>query len=189
MMNPILIDFPSEFETERLLIRMPKPGDGKAVYESKEASINELLPWMPWAHVEDREEDAEIRIREAYVKFLTREDLRLLVFHKDTGELIANSGLHRIDWDVRKFEIGYWIDSRHSGKGYMTEAVQAIADFAFTELHANRVEIRCDVKNVKSRAVAERIGFELEGILRKDSLDVYGKELRDTCVYAKVRES
>ncbi|MEN2768951.1 GNAT family N-acetyltransferase [Ornithinibacillus xuwenensis] len=186
-MNPILIDFPSEFETQRLFIRMPVPGDGKMVYESKQASQNELLPWMPFAHSEQNEDDTEINIREAHVKFLTREDLRLLVFHKETGVLIANAGLHRIDWEVRRFEIGYWIDSRFSGKGYMTEAAAAIADFAFQELAANRVEIRCDAKNVKSRAVAERIGFELEGILKKDSVDVYGKELRDTCVYAKVR--
>jgi RimJ/RimL family protein N-acetyltransferase len=186
-MNPILIDFPSEFETKRLLIRMPNPGDGKVVYESKQASMNELLPWMPWAHREQSEEGDEVNIREAHVKFLAREDLRLLVFHKETGVLIANSGLHRIDWDARKFEIGYWIDSRYSGKGYITEAVMGITNFAFHELQANRVEIRCDVKNVKSSAVAERAGYTLEGILRKDSYDVYGKELRDTCVYAKVK--
>lgn len=186
-MNPILIDFPSEFETERLHIRMPMPGDGKVVHESKQASKNELLPWMPWAQREESEEDAEINIREAHVNFLNREDLRLLVFHKETGVLIANSGLHRIDWDVRKFEIGYWIDTRYSGKGYMTEAAKGIAEFAFRELKANRVEIRCDVKNAKSRAIAERLGFELEGILRQDSLDAYGKELRDTCIYAKVK--
>jgi RimJ/RimL family protein N-acetyltransferase len=186
-MKPILIDFPSEFETERLIIRMPKPGDGKVVYESKKASKNELLPWMAWAHRDESEEDAEINIREAHVNFITREDLRLLVFHKETGALIANSGLHRIDWDARKFEIGYWIDTRYSGKGYMTEAVKGIEGFAFNELEANRVEIHCDTKNVKSRAIAERLGYELEGILRKDSLDAYGKELRDTCIYAKVK--
>lgn len=186
-MNPILIDFPNEFETERLLIRMPKPGDGKAVYNSKKASLNELKPWMPWAHRDESEEDAEINIREAHVKFLTREDLRLLVFDKETGVLIANSGLHRIDWEIRKFEIGYWIDSRYSGKGYMTEAVEGIANFAFNQLQANRVEIRVCTKNIRSRAIAERLGFQLEGILRKDSYDAYGEELRDTCVYSKVK--
>jgi RimJ/RimL family protein N-acetyltransferase len=186
-MNPILIDFPNQFETERLIIRMPKPGDGKSVYESKKASINELKPWMPWAHRDESEEDAEISIREAHVKFLTREDLRLLVFDKESGVLIANSGLHRIDWKTRKFEIGYWIDTRYSGKGYMTEAVKGIEGFAFNDLQASRVEIRCDTKNVKSRAIAERLGYELEGVLRKDSFDAYGKELRDTCVYAKVK--
>ncbi|SET01637.1 Protein N-acetyltransferase, RimJ/RimL family [Oceanobacillus limi] len=185
-MNPILLEFPHEIETERLFIRMPMPGDGKAIHEAITASINELKPWMPFAQKQQTEEETEANIRESYVKFLKREDLRFIVFRKETGEYIASSGLHRIDWDIPKFEIGYWIDTRHSGKGYVTEAVEGIANFAFRELNAKRVEIQCDAKNVKSRAVPERLGFELEGILKNDELSVDGKELRDTCIYAKV---
>jgi ribosomal-protein-serine acetyltransferase len=187
-MNPILKEFPTEFFTDRLLIRMPQPGDGKAVYQAIQASIAELKPWMPFAQKEQSEQDVELNIREAHVKFLQREDLRLLIFRKDTGEFIASSGLHRINWDVPKFEIGYWIDTRHSGKGYMTEAVQGITRFAFHELKARRVEIRCDSRNKKSRAIPERLGFTLEGILKNDALSADGKQLRDTCVYAKITE-
>jgi RimJ/RimL family protein N-acetyltransferase len=186
-MKPILLDFPTEFTTDRLLIRMPIPGDGKFMYEAINASIEELKPWLPFAQMEQTEEDVEVNIREAHLKFLKREDLRLLVFHKDTGELVASSGLHRIDWDIPKFEIGYWIDSRHSGKGYMTEAVQGITDFAVNELKARRVEIRCDTRNSKSAAIPERLGFTLEGILRNDSLEIGSTtRLRDTSIYAKV---
>lgn len=186
-MKPILLDFPTEFTTDRLLIRMPIPGDGKVMYEAINASIEELKPWLPFAQMEQTEEDVEVNIREAHLKFLKREDLRLLVFHKDTGELVASSGLHRIDWDIPKFEIGYWIDSRHSGKGYMTEAVQGITDFAVNELKARRVEIRCDTRNSKSAAIPERLGFTLEGILRNDSLEIGSTtRLRDTSIYAKV---
>ncbi len=184
-MDPLLIDFPEEFSTERLLIRAARPGDGKAVYEAINASINELKPWMPFAQNEQSEQDVEANIRNAYINFLKREDLRLLVFLKETGELVASSGLHRINWSVPKFEIGYWIDSRFSGKGLMTEAVTGITDFAFRELKAKRVEIRCDVKNQKSRAIPERLGFTLEGILKKDDWSADKSELRDTCIYAK----
>jgi len=186
-MNPLLIDIPTEFYTERLLIRMPTPGDGKVVYNAIHASISELKPWMLFAQKEQSEHQTEINIRESYIKFLKREDLRLLVFLKETGEFIASSGLHRIDWNVPKFEIGYWIDTRYSGKGYMTEAVQGITDFAFNELKARRVEIRCDSQNVKSRKIPERLGFTLEGILKNNSIAVDGNGLRDTCVYAKTK--
>ncbi|CEH28067.1 acetyltransferase [Aneurinibacillus migulanus] len=185
-MNPLLLDFPTEFCTERLLIRMPRPGDGKAVYMAIKSSIDELRPWMPFAQKEQTEQDIETNIREAHANFLKREDLRLLIFLKDTGEFIASSGLHRIDWAVPKFEIGYWIDKRFSGHGYMTEAVQGIADFAFDKLKARRLEIRCDSKNEKSRAIPERLGFRLEGILQNDHVAVSGDELRDTCIYAKI---
>ncbi|KYD10211.1 GNAT family N-acetyltransferase [Heyndrickxia sporothermodurans] len=185
-MNPMLKEFPEEFSTERLVIRMPRAGDGKVVYDAIMASINELKPWMPFAQKEQSEQDVELNIRSSYISFLKREDLRLLVFLKETGEFIASSGLHRIDWSIPKFEIGYWIDSRFSGKGYMTEAVKGIADFAFRELGARRVEIRCDEKNVKSRAIPERLEFTLEGILKNDDVSPDTNELRDTCIYAKI---
>jgi RimJ/RimL family protein N-acetyltransferase len=186
-MKPILLDFPSEFTTERLLIRLPLPGDGRAVHEAIQASRKELKLWLPFASKDQTEEQVEENIRGAHAKFLTREDLRLLVFQKEIGEFIASTGLHRIDWDIPKFEIGYWIDTRHSGKGYMTEAVEGITRFAFTELKARRIEIRADSRNQKSRAIPEKLGFELEGILRNDDLAVDGTGLRDTCIYAKVK--
>ncbi|WP_054705163.1 GNAT family N-acetyltransferase [Bacillus sp. JCM 19041] len=186
-MNPILLDFPNEFYTERLHIRMPMHGDGQAMYESIEASKKEISPWLPFARQEQTVEEVEINIREAHIKFLKREDLRLLVFEKETGELVASSGLHQIDWTVPKFEIGYWIDTRHGGKGYITEAVKGIADFAFTQLKARRVQIRCDPKNKRSSAVAERAGFTLEGILKNDERSLDGDSLTDTCVYAMTK--
>ncbi len=186
-MNPILFNFPEEILTERLLIRMPRPGDGEAVHQAIQASLDDLKPWMPWAHANQSIEDVELNVRKAHVQFLAREDLRLHIFHKETGMFIASSGLHRINWNLPKFEIGYWIDSRYSGKGYMTEAVEAIAHFAFNELSARRVEIRCDPENRRSRKVAERIGFSLEAILKKEMLSADGKEPRNTCIYAKIK--
>ncbi|TKD69948.1 GNAT family N-acetyltransferase [Pseudalkalibacillus hwajinpoensis] len=187
-MKPILIDFPCEFETERLHIRYPMPGDGKAVHQSIQASIEDLKNWMPFARSEQTLDDVEANIRESHVDFLKRTDLRLLLFHKASGEFIGSSGLHRIDWNVRKFEIGYWMDSRYSGHGYMSEAVKGILDFAFDQLKAKRVEIRCNTNNLRSRKVAERVNFDLEAILQNDGISIDGKELIDTCVYAKINK-
>ena len=185
-MNPILLNIPSEFTTERLLIRMPLPGDGKAVHKAINASLPELKPWMIFAQKEQSEQDIEANIRQAHADYLSRKDLRLLVFLKASGEFIASSGLHKVDWSIRKFEIGYWIDSRHSGKGYITEAVQGITDFAIKELNARRIEIRCDANNVKSRAIPERLGFALEGILKNNGKAVNSDQLIDTCIFAKI---
>ncbi|HEU6455225.1 MAG TPA: GNAT family protein, partial [Roseateles sp.] len=61
---------------------------------------------------------------------------------------------------------------------------QLLTALAFDTLRAQRVEIRCDVRNTRSRAVAERCGFELDGILRRDALAVDGS-VRDTAVYSR----
>jgi RimJ/RimL family protein N-acetyltransferase len=185
--KPLLLEFPEEFTTERLIIRKPLPGDGKFVYEAIQASLNELKPWMAFAHMNQTEQDVEANIRESIAKFMTREDLRLHLFNKVTGEFIGSSGLHRINWDIPKFEIGYWIDTRFSGRGYITESTEAISKFAFIELNAKRVEIRCDSRNTKSRAIPEKLGFTLEGILKNDGISVESKEPRDTCVFAKTK--
>lgn len=186
-MDPIMLDFPTLFCTERLTIRMPQPGDGKSVCEAVNASLEELRPWMKWAQVELTAYESELGMREAHVSFLRRDNLRLLVFLKDTGQFIASSSLHNIDWDVRKFELGYWIDTRYSGQGYMTEAVEAICDFAFNQLDARRLEIRCDTRNSKSKLLPARLGFELEGIIRNEDLSADGTEWRDTCIFAKIK--
>ncbi|WP_309122609.1 GNAT family N-acetyltransferase [Paenibacillus sp.] len=184
--EPILLEFPERFESDRLVIRCPQWGDGPAVNEATVESLNELRPWMPWAKEAPSVEETEANLRHARLQYLKREDLRLLLFLKSGGACVGSSGLHRIDWAARKFEIGYWIRTSYAGQGYMTEAVEAIAAFAARELEANRIEIRCDARNGRSAKVAERLGFTLEGVLRNDSVGVDGT-LRSTNVYSKAR--
>jgi RimJ/RimL family protein N-acetyltransferase len=186
-MNPLLLDFPEEFESERLLVRAPRVGDGVELNALVHTSVEELRPWMPWVTPVPTVEQSEESVRKAIGRWKLREDLRLHLYLKSTGEFIGGSGLHRINWEVPKFEIGYWIGSRFTGKGYITEAVDRIARFAFEELRARRVEIRCDDRNVRSIGVAERAGFLLEGILRNDSRST-GGEIRSTRIYAKIRD-
>jgi RimJ/RimL family protein N-acetyltransferase len=183
-MKHILLDIPDQIETERLLLRIPKPGDGQAVNEAIRSSIKELQLWMPFAKTVPEVEETESNIRQAHAKFLTREDLRFHIYHKEQGFFIGSTGLHYIDWEVPKFEIGYWIKTNESKKGYVTEAAKALAQFAFRELNAKRVEIQCDSRNEQSRKVAERLGFTLEGILKNDDKGLDGS-LRDTCIYAR----
>lgn len=185
-MNAILLDFPDSFESERLLIRCPQPGDGVMIDEAIRESFNELHPWMPWARQLQTLEETEAFCRRAHAEFLRRENLVMILLLKESGKYLGGSGLHNIDWVVPKFEIGYWLRTSCTGKGYMTEAVHAITAFAFDTLRARRVEIRMDDRNGRSWRVAERCGFALEGILCNHALDNEGK-LRDTRIYAKTR--
>ncbi|MNJ59220.1 putative ribosomal N-acetyltransferase YdaF [compost metagenome] len=149
-------------------------------------SIEQLRPWMPWAEKMPTLEDSETDIRRARLQFLERENLRLILIQKDTGQIIGSSGLHRIDWQARKFEIGYWVRTSFSKQGFITEAADAITNYAIQELQANRIEIRCDSRNTQSAQVAKRLGFTLEGVLRNDSCGVDGS-LRNTMVFSKIR--
>jgi RimJ/RimL family protein N-acetyltransferase len=183
----ILRDFPDSFETERLLIRSPMPGDGAELYAAVVESRRELEPWLPWVHQHKSVEDFEERARRGRAEFLWRSDLQMHLFFKETEILVGGSGLHRIDWSVPRFEVSYWCRTRFAGHGYITEAVRGIAAFAFDDLGARRVEIRCDSLNRRSASVAERVGFRFEGELRNAELGVDG-EPRNTLVFSMIPE-
>jgi RimJ/RimL family protein N-acetyltransferase len=184
MIPPILRDFPDQFETARLLIRAPHAGDGQAVFDAVMASKAELEPWMPWSRGDYTLEAAETYVRQAHANFIMRKDLPLLLFLRGDGAFVGGSGLHSIDWSVPSFEIGYWQRTAHTGNGYMTEAVNGITDFTRTHFHANRMIIRCDTLNTRSRAVAERAGYVLESHIHNEGREPDG-ELRDLFVFSK----
>jgi RimJ/RimL family protein N-acetyltransferase len=187
-MDPVLLDIPTELTTERLLLRMPRPRDGEKVNAAIRDSAAELARWMPWADPTPDVANTEQWCRKAAAHFLTREHLDFSIYLKGTEICLGSCGMPRIDWKVPKVEIGYWLRTPYSGKGFMSEAVVAVTTFALETLKVARVEIRCDERNDRSRRVAERAGFQFEGVLRNDERDHHGN-LRSTCVHSKVTPS
>jgi RimJ/RimL family protein N-acetyltransferase len=185
-MEPILIDLPDQLSTERMQLRVPRAGDGPVVNAAVVESAAELSLWMPWANPTPKVEDTEVWCRQAAAKFLAREQIHFSLYLKTAlTTCIGGCGLHHVDWKIPMAEIGYWVRTPDCGKGYASEAVKAVAAFAFDVLKVARLQLRCDVKNRRSAAVAERSGFSLEGVMRSDARDHNG-ELRDTCLYAKI---
>jgi RimJ/RimL family protein N-acetyltransferase len=190
MRDPLLIDVPERLLTPRLVLRCPRPGDGPALNEAVSVSLDELRPWMPWAQAAPTLDESEAIVRGAQARFMQRVDLVYTIWEHDgqgvERRLVGGTGLHRMDWNVPRFEIGYWRRSGEQGRGLVTEAVGALSRMAFDVLMAQRVEIRMDDANAASRKVAERAGFTLEGVLRRDTVAVDGR-VRDTRVYSRVR--
>lgn len=185
-MDPILLSFPDSFETDRLILRAPQYGDGILINEAVQESVNEMRPWLPFVRKLPTVDESEAYVRRARLHFLERTDLVLHVMDKRTGQFVGSSGLHRFDWDIRKFEIGYWLRTSRTGEGLMTEAVNGITSFAIEYLDANRLEIRCSSENKESIRVAERAGFTLEGTMRNIGHDEFGK-LTHIKVFAKAK--
>lgn len=180
---PILLDLPDELLGERVLLRPLRPGDGAVVWLAVEESRAQIGPWLPWVEKTLGPEDSEAAARRGAARWLTREDLMVGVWERATGRYLGGSGLHRIDWSVPAFEIGYWLRTSSWGQGYASETVRVLCRFAFETLAANRVEIRCDARNSRSVAVPRRLGFGQEATLRNECRDGAG-ELRDTMIFA-----
>ena len=181
-LQALLLEIPERLESARLTLAASRAGQGAAVNDTVLES--QLKPWMPWAQQPPTLEESEKVCREAQAKWVAREKLDFCFFDKPGGRLVGKGGLHTIDWSVPKFEIGYWVRTSSTGRGFATEATNTLVEFAHS-LGAHRVEITCNRANLASRRVAEKSGFTLEGILRSHRRAPDGG-LADTCMYARV---
>ncbi|PKO19311.1 MAG: GNAT family N-acetyltransferase [Chloroflexi bacterium HGW-Chloroflexi-10] len=187
-MEPILRDIPDSFETERLIIRVPRKGEGAALQQAIAESLERLRPWFPWAQEAGTVEERETFIRQKIAQFLLKEDILLGFYSKEEGgKLLGGSGLHVRDWKVPAFEIGYWIRTGYEGKGYVSELVEGVTRFGFEVVGANRILIRCDVHNIRSQAVARRCGYVYEGTFRNFERRHHNGELTDMIYFAMTR--
>lgn len=182
---PRLPDVPELITTERLELRAPALSHVAELTHAVRESLPELRVYMPWATDDYDEEGCEASLRNAMADFVTKRDLRYHVFEKATGRLIGSTGLHRIRWEVPRFEIGYWLAGSRTGNGFTTEAAMALTQVSFGQLGANRVEICCDDTNLASAAVAVKCGYALDAVLRSNSRGVDGS-LRHTRVYSRL---
>lgn len=186
--DPLLLDLPSSFESERLLLRIPQPGDGPVFLDALTESLPELrrfLAFLPWVGKDLSPEGGESHCRKVAAQFGTRADLTFFLFEKASGALVGSCGLHRPDWNIPQLEVGYWGRTRFSGQGFVAEGVRALTAYAFEHIGAARVELITDESNVASRRVAERGGFTLEGVKRNASRAPDGS-LRNLCVYSRL---
>lgn len=178
------IALPNELRSERLVLRPYRAGDAEALFAAVEESRERLRRWLDWVDAFETPDHARSYVSGAMHDWTRRRELFFGVFD-GAGRYLGNVGLHNIDWSLRSFEIGYWLRDGAEGRGFAQEAVRRLTRFAFEALAANRVEIRCDPRNVRSRRAAERLGFVYEGYLRNSRQDPQGRP-RETVVYALV---
>jgi len=100
----------------------------------------------------------------------------------DRGDRLVGAINLTIDSSAGNAEVGFWVDAAAEGRGLVTRALNAVLGHAFGELGLHRVEMRTLTTNERSRRLAERLGFTLEGVLRGAIRFPDGP--RDVAVYA-----
>ena len=185
-LNPILIDAPTELIGERIVLRTFRDEHAPDLWDAVEASREKLKRWMQWVNEHNSMEFSREYVRRMQAKWLLREDMPMCVLRKGDHKFLGATGLHRIDWSIPAMEIGYWIRPDAEGKGYVSDAVRLITAFAFRDLRAERVTIRCDSKNLRSAAIPPRAGFVHEATMRQERRDSDG-QLGDTELFAMTR--
>lgn len=173
----------AEIRTPRLLIRCWRAADAPLLKDAIDASLAELRTWMPWATAEPSPvELIEERLDSYHEEFAAGLDWTYGIFDAEGDRVVGGCGLHpRRGPGV--LEIGYWIRTADTGAGLASEATAALTRVAVERHGVACVEIRCDARNLRSAAVARRLGYRLEKTLANELVATDGS-LRDTMVWA-----
>lgn len=176
---------PSEhFRTERLVLRKPRLTDAGAIFEgyARDLEVTKYLMWQPHSSIEVTREF----LQGCLEGWSEGNDLSWMIKEGTSDHCIGMVGL-RIR--VFKADVGYVLARQFWGRGIMTEAVQAVVDWVFSDPTIFRVWAVCDVENLASMRVLEKVGMSREGVLRRWIIHPQlGQEPRDCYCFAKVKK-
>lgn len=146
--------------------------------------LEHLQPWMPWATEDYSEESAREFIQRTLRDYAEtgRFDTLIAV----DGQVVGSIGFHNYDIVNRSAHIGYWIGREFEGKGIVSRSCMALIEYLFEIRKLNRLQINCNVENIRSRAIPERLGFKLEGIHRQ--VELVNRQFGDWAIYGLLNE-
>jgi [ribosomal protein S5]-alanine N-acetyltransferase len=168
------------FETERLLLRDFRPEDEPAIYEyASDPEVSRFADWGP-SDLSIVRGNLQRRLEDQHR--WPRDSIEVAVELRRESRLIGTMRITEVDYLNRTADFGYVFNRRYWGNGYATEATRALLDLAFSNLHLHRVWATCDVRNIASFRVLEKLGMRREGFFKKDILQK--GEWRDSYLYA-----
>ncbi len=164
-------------------LKLVAPEDAARIFAATDRNREYLGEWLPWVDNTRSVADTAGFVRRALDQMGRGEGFHACIEYR--GEFAGIIGHVYLNPQDRRTELGYWLGQAFQGRGIMTRACRRLVGYAFESLGMNRVEIRTDVDNRKSRAIPERLGFVHEALLR-ESVHEHG-EYRDVVMYAKLR--
>jgi RimJ/RimL family protein N-acetyltransferase len=181
---------PYVLETERLVLRAYDPRDhtqAATLFAAIDESRAHLVPYMSWPDHHRRLEDTAAWMRTSRARFESMTDFAYGVYARDDGRFVGGAGMHvRGEPLPVAIEIGYWLRTSETGRGYAREMTRGLARLLLEHVGAERIVIRAEVDNARSRRVPEALGFVFEGIARR-GIRIREKG-RDLAIYSLLPE-
>lgn len=182
------LSLPTRFESERLILRCYRAGDGAMYFTAGQKNRAHLQAYEAGNVILSAKtpEEAETVVQELCADWEARRCFFVGAFEKGSGDFAAQVYIGVVRWETPEFEIGYIADVDHEGRGFVGEAVRASLEFIFEHLQAHRVRLACSDANLRSYRLAERCGFTREAHFRQDHRHPDGS-FSGTYVYGLLR--
>ncbi|MNO60009.1 Ribosomal-protein-serine acetyltransferase [compost metagenome] len=174
----------TELHTERLHLRKMKVSDSPSLFEVW--SDSEVTKFMNIDCFTDESQVKDmIKLLDEFS--LDNKAIRFSIIEMESNKIIGSCGYNSLDFENAKAEVGYDIARAFWGRGYASEAISALLDYAFLSLKLNRIEAKVEPENVNSVKVLQKLNFTFEGTLRQSErviekfidLNMYSKLITD----------
>ena len=163
-----------------LILHQPQIDFAEELFNLVDSNRAFLQEWLPWVENTKSPKDSRDFLKRARQFSFGGQQFHTVIIYK--GEIVGLVGFNAIHKLHKKGEIGYWLSQEMQGKGIVTKAANRLIKYGFKHLEMNRILIRVSTKNIKSKHVAQRLGFTYEGTLREDffqnnkflDMEIYG---------------
>lgn len=155
----ILRDLPIEITTKRLILRVPRGGDGPQLHEAMLDGYEDLVKWVGWNPQPPTVEEVEIESRKHFGQWWTREDMRFVIIEKQSQQIIGRCAYpsFQSNFSVPLFGISYFIRQAARNQGFGTEMLRAMINFAFGLMGARKIQVIVDTTNLASISMCEKL--------------------------------
>ena len=177
-----------KIETKRLILRPLKDSDAKDIQENlNDLEVSKWLLVVPYPYTL---KDAKkwIKLNKKKWKKRNKENYDFGIELKDENKIIGVISLNKINKEQRTAKVGYWLGQKYWRKGFGSEALKEVLDFAFKKLKLRRIEAGVFKGNPSSGKLLEKFGAKLEGIKRKSEICKADKKIKDGLVYGLLKE-
>lgn len=142
-----------------------------------------LSEWLPWVEHTETIDDTINFINNSISGYKAITSIQYIIYYKNNISGIL--GINDIKIRNRSVSIGYWLGEKFQGKGIVYLTLNKLIPVLFEKQCVERIEIRVNKNNIKSRNIPEKIGFKLEGVLRNAEIR-FGR-LEDVFLYGLIQ--
>lgn len=171
------------YVNDKISLQLLEPQHAQALFQVVERERNYLRQWLGWLDNTKNSQTQALFLSAELKKFAEGKALTTGILYE--GELCGVAGINSYNSITKTATLGYWLSESFTGKGIITDVVRALVNYCFFERGMEAVEIHAAVGNIKSRAVAERLGFALQGTV-SNAENLYGRWV-DHVVYQMTR--
>ena len=174
---------------ENFTIRPLELSDLKAYFELVERNRKRLEDFFTGTVSRTKDVAAtEIFLKDLSDKREAKQYFPYVLVDNSTNAFVGFFDLKNIDWTIPKTEIGCYTDEQYAGKGLTTKAMKYFMDYCFDHFQFKKIFLRTHHTNKSAQIVAEKCGFEKEGVIRMDYKTTSG-EIVDLIYYGKLNEN